>query len=212
MVTDDSDATQGEFPRGPVGEDKPGDQEAPDPARLKRLLLPLDNVGGDLLLVGDFFEEGGRYVQVEIKRAESGEWSWLDWDDAYDRLAREWHGRFLPADEPLSRGPVATALRIDLARFAGMDMGARRTLATLALRMAQAIDGWEEDRSSSGLSALARAHQELRATLEKLTETVVTDDDDDEFLARMSSAVRDSAQPGAADVRNGDGRGGGAPG
>lgn len=108
-------------------------------------------------------------------------------------------------------GAVETALQRDLARFAGMDTGARGTLATLAVRMAQAIDGWEEDRSSSGLSALARAHQELRATLEKLTETVVTDDDDDEFVTRMSSAVRYAAQSGAADVRNGDGGGGGAP-
>lgn len=122
-----------------------------------------------------------------------------------------------PADEEvhveeMKPGPVETALRRDLARFGAMDMGARGTLATLALRMAEAIDGWEEDRSSSGLSALARAHQELRATLEKLTETVVTDDDDDEFIARMSSVVRDAAKSGAADVRDGDGGGSGSPG
>ncbi len=110
------------------------------------------------------------------------------------------------------RGPVEKALQRDLDRFAGMDTGARGTLAQLAMRLARAIDGWDEDMSSSGLSALARAQQELRATLEKLTEAVVTDDDDDEFLARMSSAVRNSAQPGSGNVRNSNGGGGGAPG
>ncbi len=54
---------------------------------LLRLRLPLDAHGSDLLLVGDRFEEGGRYVQGEYSRFHTGDWTWLDWDDAYDRLA-----------------------------------------------------------------------------------------------------------------------------
>jgi hypothetical protein len=61
---------------------------------LTRLRLALDSHNSDLLLVGDRFAEGGRYVQLEVPRAESEQWSWLDWDDAYDRLAAEWRGRF----------------------------------------------------------------------------------------------------------------------
>ena len=79
------------------------------------------------------------------------------------------------SDDP---GPVERALRLDLDRLQQMESRGRGTLAELALRMAQAIDGWEEDRSSSGLSALARAHQELRATLGALMEEVGDDGDD----------------------------------
>jgi len=64
------------------------------PTPLRRLRLALDLHGSDLLLVGDVFDEGGRFVQVEVHRGDSETWSWLDWDDAYDRLAAEWHGRF----------------------------------------------------------------------------------------------------------------------
>jgi hypothetical protein len=60
----------------------------------KRLRLPLDAHDSDLLLVGDRFEEGGLYLQMEIHRSVSATWTWLDWDEAYDRLARKWHARF----------------------------------------------------------------------------------------------------------------------
>lgn len=65
---------------------------------LKRLRLPLDPHDIDLVLVGDVFEEGGRYVQQVVARQVSAEWTWLDWDDMYDRLADEWRRRF--GDQP----------------------------------------------------------------------------------------------------------------
>ena len=61
---------------------------------LQRLRLALDLHGTDLLLVGDVFAEGGRYVQAEVHRPDSASWTWLTWDDQYDRLEREWHARF----------------------------------------------------------------------------------------------------------------------
>jgi hypothetical protein len=61
---------------------------------LLRLRLALDAHGSDLILVGDRFEEGGQYMQLEIQRSESARWSWLDWDDAYDRLVKKWRQRF----------------------------------------------------------------------------------------------------------------------
>lgn len=69
---------------------------------LRRLRLPLDNHASDLLLVGDHFEEGGRYVQMEVPRGESGGWSWLDWDERYDLLAEEWR-RLHEARESMDR-------------------------------------------------------------------------------------------------------------
>jgi len=57
---------------------------------LRRLRLPLDKHESDLLLVSDGFGEGARYVMIEIPRAESASWTWLDWDEQYDALAREW--------------------------------------------------------------------------------------------------------------------------
>jgi len=65
---------------------------APTPLRCLRLALDLH--GSDLILVGDVFDEGGRFVQVEVHREDSETWSWLDWDDEYDRLAAEWHRQF----------------------------------------------------------------------------------------------------------------------
>lgn len=62
--------------------------------RLCRLRLPLDNHDSDLLLVGDSFERGGHYVQLEVPRAESDGWTYPDWMEAYARLAREWRSRF----------------------------------------------------------------------------------------------------------------------
>lgn len=65
---------------------------------LKRLRLELDQHGSTLLLVGDQFAEGGRYVQAEIRREMTTDWTWLDWDLEYDRLAREWRARFAGED------------------------------------------------------------------------------------------------------------------
>ena len=65
---------------------------------LCRLRLPLDNHDSVLLLVGDRFEEGGRYVQAEFMSTDG--WTWLDWDDAYGRLAKEWRTRFAAVIEP----------------------------------------------------------------------------------------------------------------
>ncbi len=65
----------------------------PETTTLRRLRLPLDLHDSDLLVVGDTFDDGGRYVQTEIPRATSEAWSWLDWDAAYDRLAAGWHRR-----------------------------------------------------------------------------------------------------------------------
>jgi hypothetical protein len=73
--------------------------------QLKRLKLPLDAHRSDLLLVGDEFTEGGRYVQIEIPRDASAAWDWLEWDDTYDRLAREWRGQFERADEDRTPPP-----------------------------------------------------------------------------------------------------------
>lgn len=83
------DSTAGYHSEG----DPPSD---PGPWRppLRRMRLPLDNHASDLMLVGDRFEEGGRYVQREVPRADSEAWSWLDWDERYDRLADEWHARY----------------------------------------------------------------------------------------------------------------------
>lgn len=75
-----------------------------DTTTLRRMRLPLDRHGSDLLVVGDSFEESGRYVQVEIPRATSAAWMWLDWDDAYDRLAREWRHRFMDETKRIGTG------------------------------------------------------------------------------------------------------------
>lgn len=61
---------------------------------LARMRLALDVHGSDLLLVGDRFEEGGRYVQMEVSRFETAEWGWLDWEAVYEKLGKAWHGRF----------------------------------------------------------------------------------------------------------------------
>ena len=39
--------------------------------------LPLKRHSSELLLVGDKFEEGGRYVAVEVPLSESESWNWL---------------------------------------------------------------------------------------------------------------------------------------
>jgi hypothetical protein len=70
-----------------------------EPAELKRLRLTLDRYNTELLLVGDRFEEGGRYVQAYM--GDPGA-TWLDYDEAYDRLAGEWQRKF---------GAVASAAR-----------------------------------------------------------------------------------------------------
>jgi hypothetical protein len=64
------------------------------PTALRRMRLPLDRHDSTLLLVGDTFDEGGRYTQMEVPNVKTATWSWLDWDEAYDVLAAEWKARF----------------------------------------------------------------------------------------------------------------------
>jgi len=78
----------------PVPVSTPPDQGEPAPSGLRRMRLELPRHGSDLMLVGDHFGEGGRYIQCEILRVESESWSWLDWDDLYDRMAAEWRSRY----------------------------------------------------------------------------------------------------------------------
>ena len=63
------------------------------PVELRRLRLTLDRFGTEVLLVGDRFEEGGRLVQAYMDYAGA---TWLDYDEAYDRLTEEWHREFGP--------------------------------------------------------------------------------------------------------------------
>jgi hypothetical protein len=60
----------------------------------------------------------------------------------------------------------------------------------MALRLAKAIDAWPVTSSAASLSAMTKAHQELRATLAALME--VASDADDGFEGRMSTPVRDT--------------------
>lgn len=61
---------------------------------LKHLRLELLQHDSDLVLVGDRFEEGGRYLQVEFHRSETYAWDALQWADVYDRLETTWRRRF----------------------------------------------------------------------------------------------------------------------
>lgn len=77
---------------------------------LRRIRLALDNHASDLLIVlpaDDPLNTGSRYVQLEVRRAESDQWSWLMWDDVYDKLADEWRTQFrrLDASERNVREP-----------------------------------------------------------------------------------------------------------
>jgi len=61
---------------------------------LKRLRISLVINGNThhLLLVGDRFEEGGRYVHTLIPRYESASWSPTDWEEQYQILTQWWLG------------------------------------------------------------------------------------------------------------------------
>jgi len=61
---------------------------------LKRLRFPLTRHNTDLLIVGDHFDEGGRFVLVELDNTRTKSWTWLDWDNAYDKLSDDWRSRF----------------------------------------------------------------------------------------------------------------------
>lgn len=87
------------------------ERHAKAPRQLRRMRLPLDSHDSDLLLVGDYFEQGGKYTQMEIPRAESDGWSWLEWDDAYDRLAKAWRNAYLLADGRPVPTPAVEAAR-----------------------------------------------------------------------------------------------------
>jgi hypothetical protein len=86
--------------------------------------------------------------------------------------------------------PVEAAVRRDLSRMSGQSVGAQEALTEMALRLAKAIDDWPVTTSAASLSAMTKAHQELRATLAALME--VASDADDGFGARMSTPVRDA--------------------
>lgn len=69
---------------------------APDtdpPVQLHRLRLALHKHRSDLLLVGDHFTEGGRFVTVEVAWAVSGRWTYAEWETAYQRLASQWRAK-----------------------------------------------------------------------------------------------------------------------
>lgn len=61
---------------------------------LKRLRLPLNNHGSELVLVADRFEEDGRSVSIEVGLMTSAGWTWLEWDNLYDRLELTWRKRY----------------------------------------------------------------------------------------------------------------------
>src|SRR5258708_1903874 len=68
-------------------------------------------------------------------------------------------------------GLVEAAVRRDLARLTGPEVGAQASRTEMAVRLARAIDGWDlGSGTASSLSAMAKAHQELRATLAALME------------------------------------------
>lgn len=113
-------------------------------------------------------------------------------------------------------GSVETSVRRDLARLGELDDGARGSLAAMALRLAQAYDRYD----GADMAKLARLNQELRQTLAAVVE-VRNDGDGDEDAAALSTpewapdvpaAVRDAAEPGAADVGRPGGGGGAAAG
>jgi hypothetical protein len=88
---------------------------------------------------------------------------------------------------------VERAVRADLAELAAGAVPGQATLTEMALRLARVIDGWPSVAgSAASLSALTKAHQELRMTLGRLLE--VSSDDGDDFDARMSTPVRDAAK------------------
>lgn len=68
--------------------------------QLRRLRLELGlPFAAEVLLVGDRFEEGGRYVQLVIDEHAQAVWDALDYLNAYDRLEREWHAKFEPVGD-----------------------------------------------------------------------------------------------------------------
>ena len=67
-----------------------------------RILLVIDGNTHDLLLVGDKFEEGGRYVHALIPRYEFASWSWVEWEEQYQLLAQWWLGTFETRNETVT--------------------------------------------------------------------------------------------------------------
>lgn len=95
-------------------------------------------------------------------------------------------------------------------------------LAEMALVMARAMDAFSSralDGTPAEMSALAKAHQELRVTLGVLREVAARVGDGGEDAAELSTpvwsdgaAARDAADAGAADVGSAGGGGGAAAG
>jgi hypothetical protein len=108
-----------------------------------------------------------------------------------------------PGAVVVSVGPVESSVRRDLDRLGKLDEGVRGSLAQMALRMARAYDQY----AGADLTKLSRANQELRATLQAMTE--VGDDGDDDPSARLPSPVRNGAESGAVDAGRAGGGGSG---
>lgn len=106
-----------------------------------------------------------------------------------------------PEDKPARMpGIMEQTVETDLARMSKLDHGVRGTLAQMARTMAHAIDGFAnvETHTPAQLSALAKAHQELRTILSKLEEEI--GEENEEEGKRMSTPVWDGAESGASDV------------
>lgn len=71
-------------------------RKAPATPPMKRMRLELAQFGAEVLLVGDRFEEGGRYVQLVVEEHARAVWDAADYLNAFDRLEREWLARFGP--------------------------------------------------------------------------------------------------------------------
>lgn len=85
-------------------------------------------------------------------------------------------------DKPVD-GPVLAAVKADIAALGPLEVGARRSLAALALWTAGQIDARGAD---APLAIVARATQELRSTLVELFREHHDNADD---LARISDAL-----------------------
>lgn len=111
-------------------------------------------------------------------------------------------------DEPGEPGRVEAAVRAELDVFGGA--AAASALAEMALVMARVMDafaGRAIDGTPAEMSALAKAHQELRVTLGEIRKVAAGDGDGGEDSAGLSTpvwadgaAVRDAEVAGAADV------------
>lgn len=116
-----------------------------------------------------------------------------------------------------STGRMLRAVQTDLARYGSEVTGEAAALTTSALILAQAIDSYSSQaKTAAELAAITRAISELRTVMEKLSMGVPDRDGDDErsrlstpsWDPGLASAVRNTAQSGAADAGPKRGRSG----